>query len=252
MTVLQLKEIEKAFITGNIKTQAVNRVDMAVQSGEFVAIMGPSGSGKSTLLNIMGLLERPDSGQVLYQGQDLGRAGENQRTAFRRDNIGFIFQGFNLIDELTVLENVALPLKYRGVAADKRRQLAAQALESVGVAHRANHVPSKLSGGQQQRVAIARAIAGEPQIILADEPTGNLDSKTGEDIMRLLKGLNDNGATIVMVTHSERDSGFANRLVRMQDGCVISDQMNPAANQSAHAVVSPSTPAAGPAGEPAP
>ncbi len=224
MKVLETRQLKKSFVSGNVKTQAVDGADLAVKPGEFVAIMGPSGSGKSTLLNLIGLLEKPDSGEVLYRGTDLARASEKQRTAFRRDNIGFIFQGFNLIDELSAQENVELPLKYRGFPAEKRHQLAKKALESVGIAHRAGHYPSTLSGGQQQRVAIARAIAGEPEVILADEPTGNLDSKTGLEVMELLADLNQQGATIIMVTHSQRDSGFASRIIAMQDGHILSDE----------------------------
>lgn len=218
MTILDVQNITKTFLTGNIETRALNNVSLQVDTGDFVALMGPSGCGKSTLLNHLGLLDRSDAGAILYEGQNLTKASKQARMKYRRDHIGFIFQGFNLIDEMSVLDNVALPLKYQGMKKTERHAQAMDALEQLEIGHRAHHTPSKLSGGQQQRAAIARAIVGSPTLILADEPTGNLDSKTGETIMDILKGLSRSGSTLVMVTHSQRDSQYADRIIHMLDG----------------------------------
>lgn len=218
--ILKLSGVNKAFRNGNLETLAMNQVNLSVQPGEFVALMGPSGCGKSTLLNVASLLDTPTVGKVTYLGQDLSQAGKKKRHAFRRDNIGFIFQGFNLIEEMDVLSNVALPLKFKKEDRKTRERKALECLERLGIEHRAGHKPSKLSGGQQQRAAIARAVVGEPHIIFADEPTGNLDSFTGDTIMSLLKELSLKGSTLVMVTHSSRDASYADRVVNMMDGSI--------------------------------
>ena len=202
---------------------ATNEVNIEINRGEFVAIMGPSGCGKSTLLNILGLLDNPTSGELWFLGQEVSRFSENSRTDLRNGNIGFVFQSFNLIDELTVFENVELPLLYAGVPVRERVERVNCALERMQIAHRTEHYPQQLSGGQQQRVAIARAIVTNPHLILADEPTGNLDSINGNEVMALLKELNSEGATVVMVTHSEENAREAGRIVRMMDGCILTE-----------------------------
>lgn len=215
--------LSKIFRTENVQTTALNEVNIEINRGEFVAIMGPSGCGKSTLLNILGLLDNPTSGELWFLGQEVSRFSENSRTDLRNGNIGFVFQSFNLIDELTVFENVELPLLYAGVPVRERVERVNCALERMQIAHRTEHYPQQLSGGQQQRVAIARAIVTNPHPILADEPTGNLDSINGNEVMALLKELNSEGATVVMVTHSEENAREAGRIVRMMDGCILTE-----------------------------
>ena len=215
--------LSKIFRTENVQTTALNEVNIEINRGEFVAIMGPSGCGKSTLLNILGLLDNPTSGELWFLGQEVSRFSENSRTDLRNGNIGFVFQSFNLIDELTVFENVELPLLYAGVPVRERVERVNCALERMQIAHRTEHYPQQLSGGQQQRVAIARAIVTNPHLIIADEPTGNLDSINGNEVMALLKELNSEGATVVMVTHSEENAREAGRIVRMMDGCILTE-----------------------------
>jgi putative ABC transport system ATP-binding protein len=215
--------LSKIFRTESVQTTALNEVSIEINQGEFVAIMGPSGCGKSTLLNMLGLLDNPTSGELWFLEQEVSRYSENNRTDLRNGNIGFIFQSFNLIDELTVFENVELPLLYAGVAARERTERVNRALERMQIAHRTEHYPQQLSGGQQQRVAIARAIVTNPRIILADEPTGNLDSTNGNEVMSLLKELNQDGTTVVMVTHSEENAREAGRVIRMMDGCILTE-----------------------------
>lgn len=215
--------LSKIFRTENVQTTALNEVNIEINRGEFVAIMGPSGCGKSTLLNILGLLDNPTSGELWFLGQEVSRFSENSRTDLRNGNIGFVFQSFNLIDELTVFENVELPLLYAEVPVRERVERVNCALERMQIAHRTEHYPQQLSGGQQQRVAIARAIVTNPHLILADEPTGNLDSINGNEVMALLKELNSEGATVVTVTHSEENAREAGRIVRMMDGCILTE-----------------------------
>lgn len=215
--------LQKVFRTDEVETWALNNVNIEIQEGEFVAIMGPSGCGKSTLLNILGLLDNPTGGEYRLNGEDVSTYTEAQRTALRKGVIGFVFQSFNLIDELTVFENVELPLLYAGVPAKERATRVSKALDRMQIEHRSEHFPQQLSGGQQQRVAIARAIVNNPRIILADEPTGNLDSANGNEVMSLLKELNADGATIVMVTHSEQNALEASRVIRMSDGVILTE-----------------------------
>lgn len=215
--------LTKIFRTESVQTIALNEISIDISEGEFVAIMGPSGCGKSTLLNILGLLDNPTSGELWFIGKEVSRYSENDRTDMRNGNIGFVFQSFNLIDELTVFENVELPLLYAGVPVRERVDRVNKALERMQIYHRTEHYPQQLSGGQQQRVAIARAIVTNPKIILADEPTGNLDSTNGNEVMLLLKELNQDGATVVMVTHSEENAREAGRIVRMMDGCILTE-----------------------------
>ena len=210
------------FTTEEVQTKALNEVNIEVKQSEFVAIMGPSGCGKSTLLNILGTLDSPTSGKYFFNGKEIDNMGESQLTAFRKGNIGFVFQSFNLIDELNVFENVELPLTYLKVKASERKQMVNDILKRMNISHRANHFPQQLSGGQQQRVAIARAVVSNPKIILADEPTGNLDSKNGAEVMQLLTELNKEGTTIVMVTHSKHDASFAHRVINLFDGSIVS------------------------------
>ncbi len=220
---IKTEQIVRTFRTEEVKTVALNGVSMEVKEGEFVAIMGPSGCGKSTLLNILGLLDNPDGGRYWLDGEEVGMLRERQRTRLRKGRIGFVFQSFNLIDELTVEENIDLQLKYLDVPKAERRKRVEDILRRVNMSHRAKHYPQQLSGGQQQRVAIARAVVGRPGLILADEPTGNLDSKNGHEIMELLTGLNAEGTTIVMVTHSQRDASYAHRIINLYDGQVVDD-----------------------------
>ena len=220
---LQVENIVKSFSTEEVVTIALNGVSMEVKEGEFVAIMGPSGCGKSTLLNILGLLDNPNSGTYRLDGVEVARMKESERTKLRRGRIGFVFQSFNLIDELTVEENIDLQLKYLNLSKAERKQRVLEILRQVNMSHRAKHYPQQLSGGQQQRVAIARAVVGKPRIILADEPTGNLDSKHGKEIMELLTQLNAEGTTIVMVTHSQRDAAYAHRIINLLDGEVVNN-----------------------------
>ena len=215
--------LQKVFRTEEVQTLALNNVNIEVNEGEFVAIMGPSGCGKSTLLNILGLLDNPTEGEYYLNGTEVSKYTEAQRTSLRKGVIGFVFQSFNLIDELNVYENIELPLLYMGVPASERKQRIEQAMERMAISHRAKHFPQQLSGRQQQRVAIARAVVANPKLILADEPTGNLDSKNGKEVMDLLKELNKEGTTIVMVTHSQHDAGFADRVINLFDGQVVAE-----------------------------
>ena len=220
---LKLTDMTKRFTTDEVETTALNGIDLNIKEGEFVAVMGPSGCGKSTLLNIVGMLDSPDGGSYQFAGEEIASYSENQRANLRKNNLGFIFQSFNLIDELTVHENVDLALLYQGVPAKERKQRVTEVLEKMNIAHRGKHFPQQLSGGQQQRVAIARALVGKPKLVLADEPTGNLDSKHGHEVMDMITDLNNNGTTVLMVTHSEEHSQYAHRVVRMLDGKVISE-----------------------------
>lgn len=217
--------LTKIFRTEEIETSALNKVNLHVQSGEFVAIMGPSGCGKSTLLNIIGLLDNPSEGEYYFDRKEVGKLKERNRTQLRKGNIGFVFQSFNLIDELNVYENVELPLIYLKLKARERKEMVGKVLERMKISHRRRHFPQQLSGGQQQRVAIARAVVANPKLILADEPTGNLDSKNGLEVMNLLTELNREGTTIVMVTHSLHDSEFAHRVVNLFDGQIITEEL---------------------------
>lgn len=220
---LKIENLEKIFRTEEVETLALNGVSMHIAKGEFVAIMGPSGCGKSTLLNIVGLLDNPTAGSYLLDGKEVGGLKEKERTLTRKGNIGFIFQSFNLIDELNVFENVELPLIYLKIPAKKRKEMVDAILKRMAISHRAGHFPGQLSGGQQQRVAIARAVVAGPKIILADEPTGNLDSKNGKEVMDLLTELNREGATIMMVTHSQHDAKSAHRIINLFDGRIVDD-----------------------------
>jgi len=215
------QSLTKYYTTENIETTALHQVDVSIQDGEFVAIMGPSGCGKSTLLNVLGLLDSPNAGSYMFMGREVAHCSERERALLRKNHVGFIFQSFNLIDELTVFENVELPLVYQGIRANERAQRVDELLDRMQILHRRNHFPQQLSGGQQQRVAICRAIIGKQQLILADEPTGNLDSTNGSDVMQTLTTLNKNGSTIVMVTHSEEDARYASRVIRMKDGKIM-------------------------------
>ena len=219
---LKVEELCKSFRTEEVETIALNKVSFEVHEGEFVAVMGPSGCGKSTLLNILGLLDNPTSGKYYLLGREVGTLKEKDRTLYRKGKIGFVFQSFNLIDELNVFENVELPLIYLRVKASLRKKMVAEILDRMNISHRARHFP-QLSGGQQQRVAIARAVVTNPKLILADEPTGNLDSKNGKEVMDLLTELNKEGTTVVMVTHSQHDAAFASRTLNLFDGEIIAD-----------------------------
>ena len=223
---IQTINLQKLFATEEVETTALNGINMDVKDGEFVAIMGPSGCGKSTLLNILGLLDNPSEGEYNFYGTEVAKMTERQRAQLRKGSIGFVFQSFNLIDELTVYENVELPLLYLKTPPDERKKRVEAALERMAIMHRRNHFPQQLSGGQQQRTAIARAVVAKPKLILADEPTGNLDSKNGEEVMKLLGELNDEGTTIIMVTHSPYDAGFAHRTVNLFDGKVVTENFH--------------------------
>ncbi len=218
---IKTNDLTKVFRTEEVETTALNKVCLEVKEGEYVAVMGPSGCGKSTLLNILGLLDNPTSGSYLFNGTEVANLRERDRTIFRKGNIGFVFQSFNLIDELNVYENVELPLIYLKMKTAERKKKVEDALERMKITHRAKHFPQQLSGGQQQRVAIARAVVANPKLILADEPTGNLDSKNGIEVINLLSELNKEGTTIIMVTHSDRDAGYAHRIVNLFDGQVV-------------------------------
>ncbi len=220
---IQIENIQKIFQTDEVETWALNDVNLRVRPGEFIAIMGPSGCGKSTLLNILGLLDTPTRGKYILNGINVGRMKENERVDVRKGVIGFVFQSFNLIDELTVAENIELPLLYMGIEKNERKEKVRKAMERMGIAHRSSHFPAQLSGGQQQRAAIARAVIANPKIILADEPTGNLDSKNGKEVMELLSELHKEGTTIVMVTHSQHDAQYASRVVKLFDGRIVSE-----------------------------
>lgn len=221
---INIKNLDKIYRTEEIETLALSQIKLHVKKGEFVAVMGPSGCGKSTLLNVIGLLDDIDEGNYLFNEIDVSDFNERKRAELRKHNIGFVFQSFNLIDELTVYENVELPLIYTKVPKAERKKLVEAVLEKVQIMHRRNHFPQQLSGGQQQRVAVARAVVTNPKVILADEPTGNLDSTNGNEVMNMLTELNESGTTIVMVTHSEHDAKFADRIVRMLDGQIIMEQ----------------------------
>ena len=218
---ITVTNLSKIFRTEEIETTALNGVSFDIAEGEFVAVMGPSGCGKSTLLNILGLLDNPTGGSYVLLGSEVAQLREKDRTAFRKGNIGFVFQSFNLIDELNVYENIELPLKYMNVPVAERRERVTGIMKRMAISHRSQHFPQQLSGGQQQRVAIARAVVANPKLILADEPTGNLDSKTGREVMKLLTELNTEGTTIVMVTHSQRDAGYAQRIISLFDGQIV-------------------------------
>lgn len=228
---IRTEKLTKLFFTEDVQTKALNEVDLHIEQGEFVAIMGPSGCGKSTLLNILGTLDSPTSGSYLFDGKQVEKMSENQLTTLRKGNLGFIFQSFNLIDELSVYENVELPLIYLGMKKSQRREKVNRVLEKVNLLHRANHFPQQLSGGQQQRVAIARAVVGDCKLLLADEPTGNLDSVNGIEVMELLEELNNQGTTIIIVTHSERDAAYAHRVIHLFDGKIASENINRAMKQ---------------------
>ncbi len=219
---IKIENLSKTFRTTEVETIALNKVNLEVCDKEFVAIMGPSGCGKSTLLNILGLLDNPTEGNYYLGDQEVGHLKEKERTNVRKGTIGFVFQSFNLIDELNVFENIELPLTYLGIPAEERKRKVTEIMKRMNISHRAKHYPQQLSGGQQQRVAIARAVVSDPKIILADEPTGNLDSKNGQEVMELLTELNREGTTIVMVTHSQRDAGFASRVINLFDGQIVS------------------------------
>jgi putative ABC transport system ATP-binding protein len=221
---IKTNDLTKVFRTEEVETTALNKVTLNVKEGEYVAVMGPSGCGKSTLLNILGLLDNPTSGSYVFNGTEVANLKERDRTIFRKGNIGFVFQSFNLIDELNVYENVELPLIYLKMKTSERKKRVEDVLERMKIGHRAKHFPQQLSGGQQQRVAIARAVVANPKLILADEPTGNLDSKNGIEVINLLTELNKEGTTIIMVTHSDRDAGYAHRIVNLFDGQVVTEK----------------------------
>jgi putative ABC transport system ATP-binding protein len=218
-------DLTKIFRTDEVETTALNGVSFEIKTGEFAAIMGPSGCGKSTLLNILGLLDNPSSGEYHFNGAEVSRFTERQRARMRKENIGFVFQNFNLIDELNVFENVELPLIYLGLSAHERKQKVEEVLERMQITHRKKHFPLQLSGGQQQRVAVARAVVSNPKLILADEPTGNLDSANGEEVMNLLENLNQQGTTLIIVTHSQRDAEYAQRIIRLFDGQIVTENI---------------------------
>lgn len=224
---IEMQELSKTYLMGDTKVHALRGVSLSIDSGEFVAIMGPSGSGKSTLMNMLGCLDRPDQGVWRLNGEEIGRLSDDQLATIRNHTVGFIFQNFNLLSRSSALKNVELPLLYRGLKQEQRRQLASEALNRVGLADRLHHKPKELSGGQQQRVAIARALVGDPKIILADEPTGNLDSRSGLEIMSILQDLNQQGRTLIMVTHDPAIGEQCHRIIRLLDGRVVSDQNNP-------------------------
>jgi putative ABC transport system ATP-binding protein len=221
---IRLANLSKSYRTETVMTAALRGIDLTVEAGEFTAIMGPSGCGKSTLLNLIGLLDRPDSGELHLHGQETSRLPEAGLADLRKRHIGFIFQSFNLIEELTVAENIELALLYHGIPAGVRKQRVAEAMDKVGIGHRAGHRPSQLSGGQQQRVAVGRAVVAKPALILADEPTGNLDSANGEEVMRMLRALNDEGTTVLMVTHTPSHADHARRVIDLIDGQVVGDR----------------------------
>jgi len=222
---IKTQNLKKVYTTDEVETTALDHVNLEINEGEFCAVMGPSGCGKSTLLNVLGLLDNPTEGEYYFMGHEVSGHSERQRAQLRKGNIGFVFQSFNLIDELTVFENVELPLLYLGTSVKERKQKVKEALERMRMMHRRNHFPQQLSGGQQQRVAIARAVVAEAKLILADEPTGNLDSDHGDEVMKLLAELNEQGTTIVMVTHSPHDADYARRVIHLFDGHVVTENM---------------------------
>ncbi len=221
---IKLDKLTKVYRTDEIESTALNEVSFKIEKGEFVSVMGPSGCGKSTLLNILGMLDKPESGSYEFQGKEVSHLNEKGRALVRKHNIGFVFQNFNLIDELTVFENIELPLIYNKVSSSERKKRVNELIEKIGISHRASHFPQQLSGGQQQRVAVARALITKPPIILADEPTGNLDSSNGNEVMELLCELNEAGTTIVMVTHSTHDASYSGRIINLLDGQVVSEK----------------------------
>ena len=225
---IKLHGLSKVYRTDEVETVALNSVNIEIETGEFVAVMGPSGCGKSTLLNIVGMLDSPSGGQYLFAGEDVSDYPETKLSELRKRNIGFIFQSFNLIDELTVAENIELALLYHNLPASERRDRVAAIMDKIGIAHRAKHMPTQLSGGQQQRVAVARAVVGNQGLILADEPTGNLDSAHGQEVMEMLQGLNQDGTTIVMVTHSPAHADYARRTINLFDGYVVTEDVRAA------------------------
>ncbi len=225
MSMIQTKDLVKIYRTEDIETTALNKVNLSIEQGEFVAIMGPSGCGKSTLLNILGMIDSPSAGEFYFAGEEVGHLSERKRSNVRKHNLGFVFQSFNLIDELTVFENVELPMLYTKTPSSERKRRVEELLEGMQMMHRKDHFPQQLSGGQQQRVAVARAVVNKPKLILADEPTGNLDSSTGDEVMKLLADLNNEGTTIIIVTHSQYCAEFANRTVRMLDGQITTESV---------------------------
>ncbi|WP_448568133.1 ABC transporter ATP-binding protein [Thalassotalea ganghwensis] len=228
---ISLNKVSRVFRTADVETTALDNIDLSVEKGEFVSIMGPSGCGKSTLLSILGMLDSPSSGYFVFDGENISDYSEAQLGQLRKKSIGFVFQSFNLIDELTVYENIELPLEYLKISKAERRERVEAILTRMAIDHRANHFPQQLSGGQQQRVAVARALVHKPQLILADEPTGNLDSKNGEAVMQMLKELNHEGTTVIMVTHAEKEANHADRVVRLLDGQIMLDKAKQAINQ---------------------
>ncbi|MEL4456912.1 ABC transporter ATP-binding protein [Lutimonas vermicola] len=221
---IKLENLSKVYRTDEIESTALNQVSFEIKKGEFVSVMGPSGCGKSTLLNVLGMLDKPESGSYKFQGTEVSGLNEKGRSAVRKQNIGFIFQNFNLIDELTVFENIELPLIYNKISASERKERVNKLIEKIGISHRSSHFPQQLSGGQQQRVAVARALITNPPLILADEPTGNLDSSHGNEVMELLCNLNEAGTTIVMVTHSSHDASYSQRIINLLDGQIVSEK----------------------------
>lgn len=232
---IKLINASQVFRTQDIETTALNKINLTVEQGDFLAIMGPSGCGKSTLLSMLGMLDSPNSGDYYFAEQNIAKYGERKLSKLRSSSIGFVFQSFNLIDSLTVFENVELPLLYLKISRAERKQRVTEILKKVAIDHRSEHLPQQLSGGQQQRVAVARALVINPKIILADEPTGNLDSKNGEEVMAMLRALNDDGTTVIMVTHSEHDAKYASRVVRLFDGQIIVDQASEVVREVQHA-----------------
>ncbi|MBI1307109.1 MAG: ATP-binding cassette domain-containing protein [Bacteroidetes bacterium] len=225
---IELQNLSKVYRTEDVETTALDNLNLTIHQGEFVSVMGTSGCGKSTLLNIVGMLDRPTSGAYIFRDHDISGLSEKDRAQIRKSNIGFIFQNFNLIDELTVWENVELPLHYLGIAKSARREMVDEVLERIGIAHRSRHYPRQLSGGQQQRVAVCRAVIAKPKLILADEPTGNLDSHFGQEVMELIKGLHETGTTVVMVTHSKEDAKYSERIIELYDGRIRTEnQLQP-------------------------
>ena len=222
---IKTNKLVKIYRTDEVETTALNEVDLEISEGEFVAVMGPSGCGKSTLLNVLGMIDSPSSGDYFFNGEEVGRLKERKRSNVRKHNLGFVFQSFNLIDELTVYENVELPMLYTKVPGSERKKRVEELLEGMNIMHRRNHFPQQLSGGQQQRVAVARAVVNKPKLILADEPTGNLDSANGDEVMKILADLNAGGTTILMVTHSQYCAEFGNRIIRMLDGQVVTENV---------------------------
>ena len=225
MAIIKTNNLRKVFLTEEVETTALNNVNFEIQEGEFVSIMGPSGCGKSTLLNLLGLLDNPTDGEYWFLGEEVAKYSERQRANLRKNNIGFVFQSFNLIDELTVYENVELPLLYLGVSSADRKRRVSEVLESMAIMHRKTHFPQQLSGGQQQRVAVARALVARPKLILADEPTGNLDSSHGDEVMKMLTDLHASGTTVIMVTHSPAYAEYGERIIHLFDGHIVTENI---------------------------